>query len=345
MVRRTWGSCAGRERPILPSAVPLRPAAKASYRWVDALLLVTLVPCWIVAFALQVRQVVTSRLAWAPMYVSRPTGPESFPVVVGFRPDANAAETGLELGDRLVRAGGADLRGVGPIGVVARLEEQADEALRVPVAYERGARAGTVILPLVPVEFPWRLIPLTLAFAVVGVLVLLRLPGSRLARTFLLAALSFSFQWTFFFGGSRAQTYAWTAVLVVSTLLTFPLILRVPMLFPPEVASESGRLPRWPWAFSILGPIAFSWVYGFPLPPAIAGMKGRLIDRVGPMAESMDLCFVAEGESYREFLERSDLAPVVGAQRPAEDRRHLRRRRVQPEQYGDRRAHDPDALG
>jgi class 3 adenylate cyclase len=258
--------------------VPNRSGAKASLRWLDAMLLVTLVPCWIAAFALHVRQVVTSRLAWVPVYVSRPAGPEGFPVVVGFRPESSPAKTGLQLGDRLVRAGRADLRGVGPVGVVARMEEQADEFLRVAVAYERGERSGTVSLPLVPVEFPWRLIPLTLTFAVVGVLVLLRLPGSPLARTFLLAALSFSFQWTFFFGGPRIQTYAWTAVLAVSTLLTFPLILRVPMLFPPEVASESGRLPRWPWIFSILGPIAFTWVYGFPFPPAFAQRSLLLVN-------------------------------------------------------------------
>jgi class 3 adenylate cyclase len=239
-------------------------------RRLDAILLVTLVPCWIAAFALHVRQVMTARLAWVPVYVSHPAGPEGFPVVVGFRPEASPDDTGLRIGDRLVRAGDAELRGVGPVGVMARIEEQADEALRVPVAYVRGDHAGTVALRLVPVQFAWRLIPLTLTFAVVGVLVLLRLPGSALARAFLLAALSFSFQWTFFFGGPRLQTYAWTVVLVVSTLLMFPLILRVPMLFPPEVAPESGRLPRWPWMFSILGPIAFSWVYGFPLPPAVA---------------------------------------------------------------------------
>jgi class 3 adenylate cyclase len=243
------------------------------------MLLLVLVPCWVAAFALQVRQVVTGRLAWSPVYVSRPASPDGFPVVVGFRSEASPADTGLQLGDRLVRAGSADLRGVGPVGVVARMQEQADEALRVPLSYERGGRSGTAILPLVPVDFPWRLIPLTLTFAVVGVLVLLRLPGSPLARTFLLAALSFSFQWTFFFGGPRIQTYAWTAVLAVSTLLTFPLILKVPMLFPPEVVSKSGRPPRWPWIFSILCPIAFSWVYGFPLPPAFAE-RGLLLVNV-----------------------------------------------------------------
>jgi class 3 adenylate cyclase len=238
-------------------------------RRLDAVLLVILVPCWIAAFALHVRQVVTGRLAWVPIFVSRP-GPDDLPVVVGFRPQAGPHETGLRIGDRLVRAGSAELRGVGPVGVVARIEEQADEALRVPVAYLRGEDTGAVSLRLVPVRLAWGLIPLTLAFAVVGVLVLLRLPGSALARTFLLSVFAFSFQWTFFFGGPRAQTYAWTAVLTVSTLTMFPLILRVPMLFPPEVAPPSGRLPRWPWVFSILGPIAFSSVYGFPLPPTVA---------------------------------------------------------------------------
>jgi hypothetical protein len=241
-------------------------------RRLDLLLLVTLVPCWVVAFALHVRQVVTGRLAWMPVVVSRPIGPDAFPAVVDFRREATPGETGLQIGDRLLRAGRAELRGVGPVGVFARLGAEADATLRVPVTYARGeAEAeGSTVVRLVPVAFPWRLIPLTLTFALVGVLVLLRLPGSALARTFLLAALSFSFHWTLFFGGPRAQTYAWTVALLVSSLLTFPLILRVPAIFPPEVAAPDGRLPRWPWLFSILGPVAFSYVYGFPLPSTVA---------------------------------------------------------------------------
>jgi hypothetical protein len=82
-----------------------RSARRAPLRRLDAILLVTLIPCWIVAFALHVRQVVSGRLAWVPVYVSRPTGPEDFPVVVGIRPEARPDETGLQLGDGLVRAG------------------------------------------------------------------------------------------------------------------------------------------------------------------------------------------------------------------------------------------------
>ena len=267
-----------RRAPRTPVGVPGSPAARVPLRRADAVALAILVPCWLVAFALHVRQVVTGRLAWVPIYVSQPADRDAFPIVTGFRTKASEDESGLRVGDRLVRAGRADLRGVGPVGVTARIQEEADASLRVPVTYERGDRAGTVPLPLLPVEFPWGLVPLTLAFAVVGVLVLLRLPGSPLSRTFLLAVLSFSFQWTLFFGGSRLQTYAWTAVLIASTLLMFPLILRVPMLFPPEVTPASGRLPRWPWAFSILAPIAFSWVYGFPLPPRLAQQSLLLLN-------------------------------------------------------------------
>ena len=92
-------------------------------RRLDAVLLVLLVPGWIAAFALHVRLVVTGRLAWVPVYVSRPAGPDGPPVVVGFRPGVDPDDTGLRIGDRLVSAGGAELRGVGPVGVFARLAD------------------------------------------------------------------------------------------------------------------------------------------------------------------------------------------------------------------------------
>src|SRR5262245_15073306 len=110
-----------------------QPAARASLRRVDVILLCTLVPCWVAAFALHVRQVMRGRLAWVPVYVSRSTDADGFPVVVGFRPETSRDETGLEHGDRLMRAGNADLRGAGPVDFVARVQEQADETLRVPV--------------------------------------------------------------------------------------------------------------------------------------------------------------------------------------------------------------------
>src|SRR5215472_306130 len=104
----------------------------------DVVLLVTLLPCWAVVFALHARQVASGRLAWVPVFVSSPATAAGFPIVRGFWPGVGPAETGLQLGDRLVRAGNADLAGRGPIGVFARIEEQASDALDVPIGYLRG---------------------------------------------------------------------------------------------------------------------------------------------------------------------------------------------------------------
>ncbi len=49
----------------------------------DVALLATLVPLWIAAFSLHVRQVATGRLAWVGVFVTSPA-PDEYPQVRGF---------------------------------------------------------------------------------------------------------------------------------------------------------------------------------------------------------------------------------------------------------------------
>ena len=85
--------------------------------------------------------------------------------------------------------------------------------LRVPLSYERGDTTSHTTIWLVPVAFPWRMLPLTVALVGIGALVMVRRPGTRVARAFFLLGIAYALHWTFFFGGSRQQTYAWIAVL------------------------------------------------------------------------------------------------------------------------------------
>ena len=237
----------------------------------DATLLAVLVPAWIVAFALHVTQVARGRLAWVGVYVGAPASPAEAPAVRGFWPDAAGREpTDLRAGDRLLRVGGTDLRGVGPVAFAVHAWAEAARAPGVAVAYERDGRTGEAALPFVPIAYPWRMMPLVVGFVLAGTLVLVRLPGVRAARAFFLATLAYSFHWTFFFGGTRFQTWAWLAVFFVSSAVTFPLWLRVPQLFPPEVVPPGGRLARWPWAFLVFGPVVLGFSTGTPVPPALA---------------------------------------------------------------------------
>jgi class 3 adenylate cyclase len=232
-------------------------------------LLATLLPLWVVCAVLHVKQVASGRLAWVPVYVSAPAAIDGFPTVRGFWPGNEAAATDLSIGDQLVRVGSADLRGVGRFGFAARAYEQAHADLRVPLTYARGGATGETAIRLLPVAFPWRILPLTLTLVVTGALVLARQPGTRVARAFFLLAIAYGLHWTFFFGGPRLQTYGWVVVFFSASLVMLPLILRTGMIFPPEIAPASGQLPWWPWLFAVFGPISLSWTFGIPLPPAV----------------------------------------------------------------------------
>jgi adenylate cyclase len=221
-----------------------------------------------------VHQIRAGRLAWVALAVTAPTDSTDFPVLASFWPGTDVSTWGLRVGDRLLRVGDTDLRGVGPVGFLARVYEQAGDLGHVPVTYARGETRETGRILLSPVAYPWRTLPLSLTMVVTGALVLVRLPGLPLARSFFLAAVAYSMHWMFFFGGPRIFTYAWAATFVASTFLMFPLVLRTLLIFSDEVRIIGTEPPRrWPWLFSVFGPLTTSWVFGVPLPPA-AGLRG-----------------------------------------------------------------------
>jgi class 3 adenylate cyclase len=243
-----------------------------------ALLLVV----WVVCAGLHVKQVATGRLAWVSVYVVPPTADGDFPIVRGFWPDA-APDTGgaLAVGDHLSAVGGADLRGVGPFGFVARTLEvaAASGSLHVPITYRRGGASYETTVALVPVRYPWRMLPLAATLALTAALVLVQRRGTPIAHAFFLAAIAIGAHWMFFLGGPRWQTYAWVAVFSCASLVMLPLVLRAVLIFPAEVAPASGRLPWWPWLFALFGPLSLSWVFGVPLPPE-TGVRGGLVVNV-----------------------------------------------------------------
>ncbi len=233
--------------------------------WVAALLVL-----WVACTALHVKQLAGGRLAWVGVYVSSPAPGDDFPTVRGFWPGAaRAASGGLAVGDRLLRVGDVGLRGVGPFGFVARAYAAAAGRgeSHVPVAYDRRGAAGQTTIVLVPVAYPWRMLPLTCTLVMTAALVLARRPGARIARTFFLLAIAYALHWTFFFGGPVWQTNAWAVVFLSASLVMLPLILRAVLIFPAEVAPAGRPLPWWPWLFACFGPICSSWVFGIPMAP------------------------------------------------------------------------------
>ncbi len=228
-----------------------------------------LLALWAVCAVLHVGQVAGGRLAWVGVYVTSPADAADPPTVRDFWPGAPPDAAGaLAVGDRLLRVGGTDLRGVGPFGFVARVHAAvaARGGLQVPVLYERDGAIGTTTMTLIPVAYPWRMLPLTCTLVFTAALVLVRRRRSRIARSFFLLAIAYGLHWTFFFGGAPWQTFAWVVVFFGASLVMWPLILRAVLVFPAEVA-PAGGLPWWPWLFAIFGPISTSWVFGVPLPP------------------------------------------------------------------------------
>ena len=147
-----------------------------------------------------------------------------------------------------------------------------------------------IVLRLTPVTFPWRALPLCLAFVVAGAVVIVRRGELRVARAFFGGALAYAFHWTFVLGGPYWLAVGWALVFAAASTVMFPLFLRVLQ----RVADEADRR-RWPWVFAVFGPISTSWVYGGPLPPMAALRAAFVVNVVFVAAVLWQL-----GRSYRQ---------------------------------------------
>lgn len=253
----------------------------------DVALLTIFIPLWVFCFTLYAYNIATGRLARIPLFVVAPESAGDYPAIQAFWPGSGAERVGLAIGDRLIRVGAAELRGVGPFGFTVRMYEQAVH-LQAPVVFVRDGALDTRMVPLNPFAFPWRSLFLTLGFAVTAVAVLLRRPGVRLARAFFLAGMTYSLHWTFFAGGPRWQTYVWIVVVSLSALAMQPLWLRFILLLPEELAPLGSRLPVWPWVFAVFGLSLTSRVFGVPGSPAF-GLRAELIVTIAATAAMLVL--------------------------------------------------------
>src|SRR5262249_624340 len=126
--------------------------------------MVALLALWVACAALHAKQVVRGQLAWVGVYVAPSSGGDDVPTVGGVWAGApDTASGGMAVGDRVLRVGDADLRGVGPFGFVARTYAIAAARgdLRVPLTYEHRGIIGHTTIALVPVAYPRPLLPPT----------------------------------------------------------------------------------------------------------------------------------------------------------------------------------------
>ena len=223
----------------------------------DKLELAIPIAIWAICFALSVASAVRG-VAWSLGVVSVSGGAEGYPILSLFTPWFSREESGLRVGDRLLRLGHADLRGVGPLGFQARAEEEAGPERLVTVVFERAGERGETSLAMP--SYAWLCPALLVSFfcASTGVLLYLRAraaPPHALFRGLLCFAILSASQ----FSGSRSLLYASASVAFVSTALLGPLAFRALLSFP-QGALPTGRLARLgPWLFSTIPLVELLW--------------------------------------------------------------------------------------
>jgi signal transduction histidine kinase/CheY-like chemotaxis protein len=212
----------------------------------DRVLLATLVPLWITVFALHVRQIALTGLAEPPVYAWEAREPDGYPTVGAYRPQLHGVNTGLEIGDRLLRVGTVDLRGAGYLRVYAATLAETDPSLHVLVTFERHGTQRTLLLAMRRPAIAWYWIPALLGTAVTAVLVLLRAPDVQQARLFFAATMTFVTFCTPFHGQSYLQSYLSRGVLWYGLGgVGFGLVWLWVIRFPAEVAPRDRLSPAW----------------------------------------------------------------------------------------------------
>ena len=208
--------------------------------------------CWVASLRCVVRGTRYPGITVAPA-----PGPDAYPAVNGFYPWLSGEASGLRVGDRLVRLGRTDLRGIGPVGFVSLVPEEAGAADSVPVVFERAGERRETAVPLGSLTQTWPSLPSSLVFVVaaVGLLVRARAP-TRLVRAAALTMLA-----TGIYLGSnvlepRAAVYPQMLVRILAATLIGPLAMRTMLEFDRDDDAARGTLERFgPWALGVIGPI------------------------------------------------------------------------------------------
>ena len=237
----------------------------ARLRRADALLLAGALALFAACFALNVREVVHGGLVWMPLHVTAAPGGGP-PRVRSFWSPQIAAQSGLAPGDELLALDGESLAGAGPLRFAVTLLGRASGRSALRVTVRSGGVVREVALPLPPVPFVWRTSAFALAFVGLGALAFWRTRGFRPARLLFAFLFGYGLGWTYFWGGSPAQTAAAIGAFALGPMLAAPFALRAMLSFPLETAS-GGRLAGFgPFLFALVGLGPVSWAFGVPLP-------------------------------------------------------------------------------
>jgi class 3 adenylate cyclase len=242
---------------------------------IDRVLIFTLVPIWAFWFVLYLNNLAHGRVADIPFNVSVPQSPNDYPILTGFwfGVPRGGSWQGLQVGDRLLKVGQEELRGVWPIGFHARVYKETDASLHLPITFTRADRRYQIAVSLKTVPFPWVPAVINVFFVGFAILLILRRPNSRLMRGIFVMTMVLAYFFIPFAAGARtaplALTYVMAGFFFVCDVFVLPLVLRVTHLFPEDAIPPNARLPKWPWLFAIAGPLWCVWMVGIELSPLV----------------------------------------------------------------------------
>jgi signal transduction histidine kinase len=205
---------------------------------VEKLLLATLLPVFAASFALHVESLVTIGLAQPPVWIEPPAA-SAYPRVGGYLVETGRGGAELERGDRLLRIGSRDLRGLGPLHFRAAAMQQAGLARAADVVYERGGERRATRLAFVSPRLPWAKTPALLIAVVTSVLLLRRASNVRFARLLFVSLSMLAVGQLAWYGPRDLQTFLYWSYFMFGTALAAPLLLRAAMAFP-----DDGAIPR-----------------------------------------------------------------------------------------------------
>lgn len=232
----------------------------------DRALLGILLSVFAVTFSLHLREAMRSGLAHPPVFAAPGVDADPYPRVGGVRLERGMDWSDLQAGDRLIRVGDVDLRGVGYFGFDTIALEQAGGDRATSVVFERDGvrREGT--LRLVSYAIPLARVPFLLSYVVLATLVLLRTPPSTQSRLFFAAFVSFAIFQAPFQSPSRVQTYAYLCIFNFGGTIAIGLMLLWLIGFPREVDPSKRLSRRWALLAALHLLARINYISGGPIP-------------------------------------------------------------------------------
>lgn len=255
-----------------PAAKPVPPPrGLARLQRVDRWLLLLGTPLWILCFAFNVQSWLGGT-GYPPLGVPVFQPESEYPVLEVLAPIVSFEGSELRVGDRLIRVGPYDLQGSGSLDFFSRFVEAAEGLDFVDVEVERdGARLVTrspvvSLLRLAPV-----IVPVSLGFYVIAVLVVLANPRSPVARALFHVGLQLAIGFVALFGGPPWKTGLSIALHLAAYAIGPPLVMRF-LYLVPRGEPLSLRQRRSLWGVGLVTAAAPSMVLGFPFSMA-SGVK------------------------------------------------------------------------